>query len=125
MWYLYDDPGVMYPQLVTAAYKAECQYEVRHGEGVWVKLVQAEGKDEITTLRKQIAQLWVVMQKPVRTASDHPRPLGNRISENRNVNTRRGNGNGQNQHERHDCNKVKCFNVRDGDSWHRTVQALL
>ena len=61
--------------------------------------MQAEGEDDIMTLREQITQLWVVMQKPpVKTTSDHPRQLGNRNSENRNVNNASRHGIGQNHY---------------------------
>ena len=59
-----DDLSVMYPQLVTAAWKAESEQEDTLGEGVWVKSAQSEGKDEITNLKEQIMQLWVVIQRP-------------------------------------------------------------
>ena len=68
---------------MTASCKAESEYEDSLGEGAQVKSMQAEGKHDIATLREQIMQLQVVMQKPtVRTASDHLRQLGNRKSEN-------------------------------------------
>ena len=110
MWYLDDDLRVIYPKLMTAANKAESEYEDRLKEGSRVKSVQAEGENEIITLTEKIIHLQVVIQKPsVRTKSDHPRQLGNRNSENRNVSTTMGNGTGQNCHKRHDCSKVKCF----------------
>ena len=54
MHYLYDDARIMYHQLLTAAQKAESEQEDHTGEGIWVRLTQAEGKDDITKLSKQI-----------------------------------------------------------------------
>ena len=73
MWYLYDALGVMYPQLMTAAHKAESEFEDRSGEGTQVRSVQTERGDEIMTLEEQIMQLQVVKQKPqMRTAANNP-----------------------------------------------------
>ena len=52
MHYLYDEPSIMYPQLLTAACKAEPEQEDRPEEGVLLRSVQLEGKDEITGLKK-------------------------------------------------------------------------
>ena len=126
MQYFYDDPRAMYPQFLTAAHKAESEYKDNLGKGAYIKLAEDEGKDEIMTLGEQITQLRVVKLKPqVRTTSDNPMQSGNRNSENRNVNNTRENGNGQNQHERHNCSKVKCFHWRDGNTWPRSVQAKI
>ena len=64
MLYLYDDPEAMYPQLMTAACKAESKQEERLGDGVWVRLMQSEGKDKTVSLKEQIMQLQVVIQRP-------------------------------------------------------------
>ena len=64
MHYHYDDLGVMYPQLVTAACKAESEQEERLGEGVQIRLAQSEGKDKTVSLKEQIMQLWIVVQSP-------------------------------------------------------------
>ena len=50
MCYLYDDARITYPQPVTAAQKAESEHEDHSGESIWVRVVQAEGKDEIVKL---------------------------------------------------------------------------
>ena len=55
MCYLYDDLGIMYPQLMTAAQKAESKQEDRPGEGVRVRSAQLDGRDDITSLKEQIA----------------------------------------------------------------------
>ena len=104
MWCLYDDPKVIYPLLMTAAHKAKSEYDDRLGEGAQVKSAQAEVMDEIATLREQIIQLQVAMQKLlVITTSDHVRELGNRKSKNQNVIQYKGRGSDQNQHEKCNC----------------------
>ena len=50
MCYLYDAARITYPQLVTAAQKAESEHEDHSGENIKVRSVQAEGKDEIGKL---------------------------------------------------------------------------
>ena len=55
MHYLYNDTGLMYPQLVTAACKAESEQEDQLSEGVQVRSAWSEGKDGIVNLREQIA----------------------------------------------------------------------
>ena len=72
MCYLYDDVRIMYPQIMTAAHKAESEQEDSPREGVQVRLAQSEGKYSIMSMRKQIAQLLVVVQRPQRTASSNP-----------------------------------------------------
>ena len=57
MHYLYDGARITYPQLVTAAWKAESEQEDHTGESISVKSVQAGGKDDIMKLSEQIAQL--------------------------------------------------------------------
>ena len=47
----------MYPHYMTATHKAESEYEDRPEEGAQVRLVQAEGGDNIVTLKDQIMQL--------------------------------------------------------------------
>ena len=47
----------MYPQLMTAACKAESEQEDQLGEGVPGRSAQSEGKDDIVSLREQIMQL--------------------------------------------------------------------
>ena len=64
MHYLYDDPRVMFPKLVTAACKAKSEQEDRLGESVWVRLAQSEGKDELMSLKEQIAKLCVAIRQP-------------------------------------------------------------
>ena len=44
MYYLYDDMRITYPQLMTAAQKAESQQEDQSGEGVNVRSTQVEGE---------------------------------------------------------------------------------
>ena len=61
MCYLYDDMRIMYPQLMTAAQKAESEQEDHAGEDVHARSIQAEGKDEIMRLSEQIAQLQVAV----------------------------------------------------------------
>ena len=53
----------MYPQLKTASCKTDSEQEERLEKGVWVRLAQYEGKDEIESLKEQIGQLWVVIQR--------------------------------------------------------------
>ena len=53
----------MYPQLLTTSHEAGSEQD-RPEEGIWVRLVQAEGKDEIVSLKEQIMQLQVVIQRP-------------------------------------------------------------
>ena len=109
MHYLYDDPGVMYPQLVTRAHKAELEQKDWLGEEVWVRWAQSEGRDDITNLRKQIAQLCVVMQRPQGTASSfHWQSRGVKNS-NRNQNNTRSKVNNRNNHEKHEQNGIRCF----------------
>ena len=55
--YLYDDPRITYPQLVTAAQKADSEHKDHLGGSIQVRSVQAEGKDEIMKLSKQIVQM--------------------------------------------------------------------
>ena len=57
MCYLYNDARITYPQLVTAAQKAESEHEDHTGEGIHVRSIQAEGKDDNAMLSEQIAQL--------------------------------------------------------------------
>ena len=57
MCYLYDDPRKMYPQLMTAAHKAESEQEDRPREVLQVRLAQTERRDDILSLREEIAQL--------------------------------------------------------------------
>ena len=57
MCYFCDDTRITYPQHVTAAQKAESEQEDHTGEGIHVRSIQAEGKDDITRLSKQIVQL--------------------------------------------------------------------
>ena len=54
MYYLYDAMRIMYPQLVTAAHKAESEQEDSHVEGVQARWAQSEGKDGIVSLRDNI-----------------------------------------------------------------------
>ena len=57
MCYLYKDARITYPQLMTAAWKVESEHEDHTGEGICVRSIQAEGKDDIMILSEQIAQL--------------------------------------------------------------------
>ena len=57
----------MYPQLMTAAHKAESEQEDQPHEGVQVRSSQSEEKDSIVSLKEPIAQLWVAVQRPLRT----------------------------------------------------------
>ena len=50
--FLYDDPGVVYPQLEVVAHKTESEQEDRPGEEVQVRSVQLEGKDDIMSLKE-------------------------------------------------------------------------
>ena len=91
----------MYPQLMTAAQKAESEQENRPRKGVWVRLAQSEGKDKILSLKQQIVQLRVAIQRSLQwTTSGNPKPLGNGGSGNRNYSNTRGNSNGQNHEGR-------------------------
>ena len=45
MHYLYDNPRVMYPQLMTTVQKSEFEKEESAVEGYCIRLVQSEGKD--------------------------------------------------------------------------------
>ena len=62
--YLYDDARITYPQLVTAAQKAESEQEDHTGDGIHVRSIQPEGRDDIVNLSEQIVQLCLVVQKP-------------------------------------------------------------
>ena len=74
---MYDDTReITYPQLVKAAQKAESEQEDQTGEGIHVRSIQAEGKDDITRLSEQIAQLWMVVQKPQNTTISNPQQSG-------------------------------------------------
>ena len=44
MWYLYDDMMIMYPQLMTAAHKAESEQKDHPRDAVQVRPVTLEGK---------------------------------------------------------------------------------
>ena len=57
MHYLYDGARITYPQLVTAAQKAESEQEDHTGECISVRSFQTEGKDDIARLSEQIVQL--------------------------------------------------------------------
>ena len=72
MHYLYDDARITYPQLVTAAQKAASEHEDHTGEGIHVRSIQAEGKDDIMKLSEQIAQLQLAVQKPQNTKVSNP-----------------------------------------------------
>ena len=63
---------MMYPQLMTAAHKAESEQEDQPREGFQVGSAQLEGKDSIVSLREQITQLQVVVQGPERTTASSP-----------------------------------------------------
>ena len=64
---------IMYPQLMTVAHNAESKQEDRPGEGIQVGSAQSEGKDDIVSLKEQIAQLWLAIQRPPQqTASSNP-----------------------------------------------------
>ena len=54
---MYDGTGITYPHFVTAAQKAESEQEDHTGEGIHVRSIQAEGKDDIMRLSEQIVQL--------------------------------------------------------------------
>ena len=76
MHYLYDDPRIMYPQLMMAAHKADSEQEDWPQEGVQVRTVQSEGKGDIAGLSEQIMQLQVAVQGPQRTKTSSPPRLG-------------------------------------------------
>ena len=119
MCYLCDSLKVMYPQFMTPAQKAESKQEDRPGEGVWVRLAQSKWKDEIMSLKEQIVQLQVVIQRtPHWTAAGNPRPLGNVGNVNRNQSNTRGNGNSWNCPGRCDHSGMKCFYC---DTWGRVA----
>ena len=82
MCYLYDDVRITYPQLVTAAWKAESEEEDCTGISIWVKSIQAEEKDDTAKLSEQIVQLGLVMQKPQSTAVSNPQQLGSENDRN-------------------------------------------
>ena len=65
MHYLYNNPRIMYPQLMTAAHKAESEQEGRPREGVQVRSAQSEARDNIVHLREQIVQFYT--QQPLIT----------------------------------------------------------
>ena len=75
MCYLYDD-AITYPQLMTSAQKAESEQEDHAGEGICVRYIKVEGKDDIMRLSKHIAQLWVAVQKPQNSPFSKPQQLG-------------------------------------------------
>ena len=64
MQHLYVGLRVMYPQFMTAACKAVSEHKNGTWEETWVRLVQPEGGDGIATLKEQIMQLQMVIQKP-------------------------------------------------------------
>ena len=61
MHYLCDDMRITYPQLMTAAWKAESQQEDWPGERIHARSTEDEGKDDIMRLGEQSMQLWVVV----------------------------------------------------------------
>ena len=69
MYYLYDDLRIIYPQLMTAACKAESEQEDQPREGVQGRSAQSEGKDSIEHLKEQIIQLPVAVQGPTTTSN--------------------------------------------------------
>ena len=54
MCYFYDDAWITYPELVKVARKAKSEQKDHTGESVWVKSVQAEGRDDIMKLSEQL-----------------------------------------------------------------------
>ena len=68
---------------MRAAQKAEPEQEDCTGEGIHMRSIQAEGKDDIMRLNKQIAQLWVVIQKPQNTTVSNPQQSGSEKDGNR------------------------------------------
>ena len=79
---------------MTTAQKAESEQEDRPVEGVQVRLSQSEGKDEIMSLKEQITQFQVVIQRPPQqTTSSNPGPLGNGVNINRHQSNTRDDGN--------------------------------
>ena len=67
---MYNDPRISYTLLVTAAWKAQSEQEVKRMEGARVKSAQA-GEDEIIHgLQEQIAQLRTTIQQPPEKASN-------------------------------------------------------
>ena len=77
MCYLYDDDArITYPQLVTAAQKAESVHKDHTGESIMGRSIQAEGKDDIVKLSRQIVQLQLRWQKPQSTTVSDPQQSG-------------------------------------------------
>ena len=114
MCFLYDDMRIMYPQLVTAVHKAESEQEDWLGEVAWVRSAQSEGKDGIVSLREQITQQWVVVQRPQRTANSNPQQLGGVRNGNRNQHNTRGQGNNTKNDEDVTTMRSNVFDVRVG-----------
>ena len=83
MLYLYDDARITYLHMGTAAQKAESEHEDHTGEGICMRSIQAEGKDNIATMSEQIAQLWLVVQKPQNTAVSNPLQFSSEKDSNR------------------------------------------
>ena len=83
MCYLYDDAMIAYPQLMTAAWKAESEQEDNTGDGIHVRSMQAEEKDDIMRLSKQIAQFQVKVQEPQNTAISNAWQLSSERDGNR------------------------------------------
>ena len=81
--YVNDDARITYPQIMTAAQKAESEKEDHTGEVVHVRSIQAGGKDDITRLSEQIVQLSVVVQKYQNTTISNPWQSGSEKDGNR------------------------------------------
>ena len=61
---------------MTAAQKVESEQEDITGEGIHVRSIQIEGKDDIVRLSEQIVQLWVLVQKPQNTTVSNLQQAG-------------------------------------------------
>ena len=94
---------------MTAAWKAESEQEGCTGEGICVRSIQAEGKDDIARLRKQIVQLHVAVQKPQNTRIGNPWQLSSEKDGNGKKGKTKSQGKSQANGERSDHMGIKCF----------------
>ena len=115
-------PNMLSTGKVQKHLRSSLHHEYRPGDGVWVTSVQSQGKDEIMSLKQQIMQLQVAIQRPPQqTTSGNCTPVGNGGSGNRNKSNTMGNGSGQND-ERSDCSRRKYFHC---EGWGHVAQDCL
>ena len=100
---------VTYPQLVTAARKAESDKEDKGAEGVGVKGTHAEKDDVIEGIREQVAQLSAAIQQAQGKTLANDRWSTNPMDNGNILIAQKGTHSNHSKMDKYECSKIQCY----------------